>query len=66
MSTVQEIQLAIDSLPNTEYVRLMNWIHERDWQDLDKQLEIDVAAGKLDFLAEEAMEEKKNGTLKEL
>ena len=66
MSTVQEIQSAIESLPRTEYVRLMSWIHERDWKDWDRQLEEDVATGKLDFLVAEAKEEKKNGILKEL
>jgi hypothetical protein len=44
----------------------MSWIHERDWKDWDRQLEEDVATGKLDFLVAEAKEEKKNGILKEL
>lgn len=66
MSTVKEIQSAIESLPHKEYMQLISWIHERDWKEWDKQLEDDAASGKLDFLVKEAMEEKKNRTLKGL
>jgi len=30
MTTVKEIQTAIESLPQKEYKRLMEWIRERD------------------------------------
>ncbi len=66
MCTVEEIQSAIESLSHKEYMKLISWIHERDWKKWDKQLEDDVASGKLDFLVKEAMEEKRNGKLKEL
>ena len=66
MSTVKEIQSAIESLPHKEYMQLISWIHERDWKDWDRQLEDDVASGKLDFLVKEAMEDKKNRKLKGL
>jgi hypothetical protein len=32
---------------------------ERDWEEWDKQIEADSKAGKLDFLAKEAMDEKR-------
>ena len=41
-------------------MKILSWIHGRDWDDWDKQLEADIASGKLDFLAKEALEEKKN------
>ena len=66
MSTVDEIRSAIESLPHTEYMRLLNWLHEKEWREWDKQLEEDAASGKLDFLAEEAMEERTKGNLKAL
>ncbi len=66
MTKVQEIQAAIESLPWEEYVRLRQWFSERDWQQWDKQIKEDSEAGKLDFLIEEAFEDKAMGRLKEL
>ena len=63
---VQEIQAAIESLPHDDYVRLRKWFSERDWEEWDKQIEQDSQAGKLDFLIQEAMQEKAKGKLKEL
>ncbi len=47
-------------------MQLLGWIHEKDWDDWDKQLESDVTSGKLNFLAKEALEAKKNNKLREL
>jgi hypothetical protein len=66
MTTVREIKSAIRSLPHQEYIQLLRWIYDKDWDQWDKQLEADVASGKLDFLAKEALEEKKNNKLREL
>lgn len=66
MTTVQEIKLAIGTLPHQEYMQLLSWIHEKDWNEWDKQIESDIVSGKLDFLVEEAMEAKKNNKLREL
>ncbi len=66
MTKVHEIQAAIESLPKEEYVRLRQWFSERDWGQWDRQIETDSKAGKLDFLSEEASEEKAKGQLKDL
>lgn len=66
MSTVEEIQNAIEALPNDEYRRIMEWMYDRDLRTWDAQLEKDVREGRLDFLYKEAMEEKNKGNLKEL
>ena len=66
MATVEEIQSEIESLPHRDYIRLMRWIHQKDWQDWDKELDKDASFGKLDFLIEEALDEKKKGKLREL
>ena len=66
MAAVQEIKLAIRSLPHQEYMQLLGWIHDKDWSEWDKQLESDVASGKLDFLAKEVLEAKKKNKLQEL
>lgn len=66
MTKVQEIQTAIESLPREDYVRLRQWFSERDWEDWDRQIEQDSEAGRLDFLIQEAFDEKAKGRLKEL
>lgn len=66
MSKVEEIEAAIESLPEEEYVRLRKWFSEKDWEKWDRQIEADSEAGKLDFLIREALDEKAKGKLKEL
>jgi hypothetical protein len=63
---LEEIQVAIESLPHEEYIRLRQWFSERDWEKWDRQIEADSESGKLDFLIEEALTEKAKGSLKEL
>ena len=66
MSTVAEIQQAIRSLSKTEYAELFRWLLDQDWEEWDREIEADAEAGKLDFLAAEALEAKRQGTLREL
>ena len=66
IAQVEEIQVAIESLPYQEYIRLRQWFSERDWEKWDRQLEADSESGKLDFLIEEALTEKAQGILREL
>jgi hypothetical protein len=40
--------------------------NELDWEKWDREIEADSAAGKLDFLIEEAKAAKASGTLREL
>ena len=39
-------------------MRLRDWFSERDWEEWDGKIERDSAAGKLDFLVGEAVDEK--------
>jgi hypothetical protein len=55
MSTVQEIESAISQLSAEDLAALRAWFAEFDAQLWDRQLEEDVAAGRLDALAEEAL-----------
>jgi hypothetical protein len=66
MITVEEIKKAIVSLPEKEYDSLRNWFSEKDWEKWDKKIVKDSKAGKLDFLIEEAINEKKIGRLRDL
>ncbi|WP_295385758.1 hypothetical protein [uncultured Thiodictyon sp.] len=63
MKTFEEVKTDIEALPYCEYMKLTHWLSERDWHAWDEEIERDVASGKLDFLIEEALDEKRNGTL---
>ena len=66
MPQIEKIILSIESLPEKEFAKLRDWIIERDWEKWDRQIENDSKNGKLDFLVEEALDEKQKGTLREL
>lgn len=66
MTKVEEIQAAIESLPEDEYSRLRRWFTDRDWAQWDAEIEHDSDSGKLDFLITEAHDEKAKGTLQNL
>jgi len=66
MSKVDEIKVAIEALPEEDYVQLRQWFSEKDWEKWDRQIEEDSESGRLDFLIKEALEEKAKGKLKEL
>ena len=50
MTTVQEIETAIEQLPGNQFSAIHDWIVEKDWKKWDSQIEQDSKAGKLDFL----------------
>lgn len=54
MMQIEQLQKEIEALPQKEFIRLRNWFAEKDWEQWDKQIEADIAAGKLDFLLREA------------
>ncbi len=66
MSLVNKIKDEIESLSHKEYMKLVHWFTEREWETWDKELEADSQSGKLDFLFEEALYAKGNGTLRDL
>ncbi|MEA5511263.1 hypothetical protein VB715_15935 [Crocosphaera sp. UHCC 0190] len=66
MTTVTEIQSAIQTLSSDEFAYLKQWIIELDWKQWDKEIEEDSRLGKLDFLIDEALAEKAQHKLQEL
>ena len=66
MSNVDQIKAAINALPKRDYIQLRQWFSEMDWQLWGQQIQGDSDAGMLDFLIKEALDEKENGSLKEL
>jgi len=64
MSTVKEIESAIEHLPATDFFKLGEWFDERREQLWDDHIANDAKSGRLDFLIEEARTAKKSGTLR--
>jgi hypothetical protein len=54
MSTVQEIESAIQQLPERDVLTLTQWLEDYAERQWDKRLEADAASGALAFLADEA------------
>ncbi len=52
MSTLAEIEAAIEQLPPQKFHELHRWIAERAAREWDTQIEADVAAGRFDALRE--------------
>ena len=63
MSRVEEIEAAIELLPDEKFRRIADWLVERDQARWTAQMDADSAAGKLDFLFEEADSEERSGAL---
>jgi hypothetical protein len=61
MSTVQEIEDAVKQLTADERAAFRAWFAEFDAGEWDRQLETDVAAGKLDWLISEARADREAG-----
>lgn len=57
MSTIQEIERAVVGLSPDELAEFRAWFLEFDAAAWDRQLEQDAAAGRLDELANEALED---------
>lgn len=66
MIKIHDIEAAIRSLPPDELAAFRAWFLEFDAQKWDKQFEEDVAAGRLDTFAAEAVDDLRKGRCKDL
>ena len=66
MPKINLIRKAIETLPEEEYIQLRQWFLDRDWKKWDQEMEKDSKSGRLDFLIEEAFDQKRQGKLKDL
>ena len=57
MSTVVEIERAIENLPDAEFSKLRTWFESLNANRWDLQIERDAESGKLDSLMDEALAE---------
>ncbi len=66
MSTLEEIEAAIQQLPPAKRAEFRAWFFSFDASDWDQQMEDDLTAGTLDWLANEAISDSLSGRCSEL
>lgn len=66
MGSIDEIKSAIAHLPEKEFNSLVDWFEKLEQERWEKELEKDIAQGKLDNLADEALNEFNAGKCREL
>ncbi len=66
MATVEAIEREITQLTQKELIEFRRWFVAFDADVWDAQIEADAASGKLDKLAEEALEEYTAGKAREI
>lgn len=66
MLTREQIEAAILKLPPNEFQQLLEWFFDLDYQRWDEQLEKDIANGKLENLAQEAIADFDAGQYREI
>jgi len=66
MGKVEAIEKQIESLAPEELAAFRRWFHDFDADAWDRQLEADARTGKLDALADEALQAYKSGKCTEI
>ena len=66
MLTIEQIENAILQLPSNKIGELLEWFLNLDYQRWDVQLDKDIAEGKLDALAAEAIADFESGNYREI
>lgn len=66
MNTIEELETAIRQLSPQELDAFRTWFAEFDATAWDRQIERDIAAGRLDTLADEALDDLQQGRCTDL
>jgi len=66
VNRLAELETEVERLSEQDYSEFRRWFLERDWQAWDRQNEADSAAGKLDFLVQEAHDARRSKRLRDL
>lgn len=66
MSTLEEIEAAVQQLPPAKRAEFRAWFLSFDASDWDQQMEDDMTTGTLDWLANEAISDSLSGRCSEL
>jgi hypothetical protein len=65
MSRVEEIERAIQELSSDEFALIAQRVHALEQERWDAEMDRDASSGKLDFLIAEALDDRKQGRLKD-
>jgi len=65
MNVVEKIEQEIEGLSGDDFDSLAVWVDRRRNEKWDRQMDEDAAAGRLDFLFEEAEADRKSGKLRD-
>jgi len=63
MKSVQQLEKEIESLPEDEYEELRQWFYLKENERWDNEIKENSKSGKLNFLINEARNEKDYGEL---
>ena len=66
MTRLEAIEEQIEALSPAEMAKLREWLHEREAEEWDQQIERDAASGKLEKLFERSLEEHRAGKSREI
>ena len=66
MSTVAEIENALQTLPMDDAWKVADWLQQYLDEKWDRQIDADIDAGRLDQLADKAVEDYRAGRVKPL
>jgi hypothetical protein len=66
MSSIIDIEHAVEKLPPDELAKFREWFAQFDAARWDQQFEADVAAGRLDALGAEALADLRDGRTTDL
>ncbi len=59
--SVKEVEVFVSQFTREELSEFRQWFQEFDWEMWDREIEQDLAEGRLDFLIQEAEEDYKTG-----
>ena len=64
--TIEDLEKAVSKLPPDQFARFRAWFEAFEATRLDQKIERDAKAGKLDRLAEQALDDFRKGRAREL
>lgn len=65
MTRLEHLQAEISALPPHDFRAPRDWIDAKDWEEWDRRIAADSAAGRLDFLKREALAAKAKDQLRD-
>lgn len=66
MATIEELERAVRQLPPEDLAAFRAWFADFDAEVWDRELEEDIQAGRLDALADEALDDLREGRCTDL